>query len=1136
LRPIELTVTGLHSFREKQTVNFDSLCEGGVFGIFGPTGSGKSSLLDAITLALYGRVERAAGSTQGILNHAENELSVALTFDLGIDEPKRFRVERVYKRSKSDGLTIGSCRMLRLDLEEPVVLADKERDVTQQVKDILGLTHDDFTRAVVLPQGKFAEFLSLKGADRRRMLQRLFNMEKYGDRLNDVIKGRLNQATNRLEAIQSGQQELGDASKEALGLAEKAYNNANSEVKVLSDNHQKMKETFENAKQKREWQTALDTLLEKEMTLTAKIPEMEATRERLNKARSAALVMPYVNEYETTEKSLFSARVEKEEAEKTFHEISTIENEKKKEYETISERITQETPIYEERRGKLREAIRINDDIEIKQKGLFQLRSARDEVKNKLEQKEQLILGISKEREEIQGEKDKLRDSLKDLRIDINVREQVAKALAEKNVIENKQASYHEWLEQWKTIKNGLKDNEERTGKEKSILDKSTDGLRNLFSRYEALYYDVSSTKKGLDTVLDWLALKEEDTQKAIQDATINHLAAKLAAQLQDESPCPVCGAIHHPEPAVTSKHDITEELQEKVHFYRQCSQWINKAINTAGANQATIEQRVQQIESLSTSLVPNIHQRKEIHLPDLSAWTIDDLKAWMTSIKGDLQGFKQDVLALDEQLTPLTERFQQASKQYLILSTQHENFEKQESAVSEKVKVLKESLDQQLKNWAVTYPDFDYQKLGETQERMHRLDRKAHDVNEQIEKHAKALEVLEQKKAMVDAEINELHQQFARFDEGVRESSRTLETLLSDYKKAMGDVEGDATQALQHLQDEWTMLKAEEAKKRDEWETAKKERFEVEKHLSNAIALFKSTNKQAEEKGAALVEQLKRTGFSNFQTVKDASLEESAIERYEKLIQQFDQEISQMKNEKESLQLKIGSDPMSVEAFESLQQAFNELGIQRDQALEERAKLHNEWQSLTEKHERFTQLEKERLEMAELQSQLQKLSSIFRGNGFVEYIAEEQMEQISRDASERLGKLTRRRYALEVDSGGGFVIRDDANGGIRRPVSSLSGGETFLTSLALALSLSAQIQLRGEVPLQFFFLDEGFGTLDPELLDTVITALEKLQTERMSIGVISHVPEMQERLVRKLFVEPAEPSGRGSRLHQAII
>src|SRR5690242_11346123 len=99
MKPILLKVAGLQSYREQQEIRFEELTETGLFGIFGPTGSGKSTLLDAITLALYGKVERAAGGTQGIMNHAEDTLSVAFTFELmSAQGPKRYRVERRFKR------------------------------------------------------------------------------------------------------------------------------------------------------------------------------------------------------------------------------------------------------------------------------------------------------------------------------------------------------------------------------------------------------------------------------------------------------------------------------------------------------------------------------------------------------------------------------------------------------------------------------------------------------------------------------------------------------------------------------------------------------------------------------------------------------------------------------------------------------------------------------------------------------------------------------------------------------------------------------------------------------------------------------------------------------------------------------
>ena len=83
MKPICLEIMGLNSFHEPQVIDFERLSETGVFGIFGPTGSGKSSILDALTLALYGTVERASNNTQGILNHAAQQLGVKFTFALG---------------------------------------------------------------------------------------------------------------------------------------------------------------------------------------------------------------------------------------------------------------------------------------------------------------------------------------------------------------------------------------------------------------------------------------------------------------------------------------------------------------------------------------------------------------------------------------------------------------------------------------------------------------------------------------------------------------------------------------------------------------------------------------------------------------------------------------------------------------------------------------------------------------------------------------------------------------------------------------------------------------------------------------------------------------------------------------------
>src|SRR5690625_4400806 len=178
------------------------LCQGGLFGIFGPTGSGKSTVLDAITLALYARVDRAGGDRRGILNHNEDVLFVDFTFETGVGKQRtRYRVERQYKRSGAHNVHVTYSRLMVCDAADQKVLADKDNDVTKRIVEIIGLDFHDFTRAVVLPQGKFAQFLTMKPAERRRMLERLFALEAYGKHLTQRINTRRERVVNTLHHI-----------------------------------------------------------------------------------------------------------------------------------------------------------------------------------------------------------------------------------------------------------------------------------------------------------------------------------------------------------------------------------------------------------------------------------------------------------------------------------------------------------------------------------------------------------------------------------------------------------------------------------------------------------------------------------------------------------------------------------------------------------------------------------------------------------------------------------------------------------------------------------------------------------------------------------------------------------------------
>jgi exonuclease SbcC len=186
----------------------------------------------------------------------------------------------------------------------------------------------------------------------------------------------------------------------------------------------------------------------------------------------------------------------------------------------------------------------------------------------------------------------------------------------------------------------------------------------------------------------------------------------------------------------------------------------------------------------------------------------------------------------------------------------------------------------------------------------------------------------------------------------------------------------------------------------------------------------------------------------------------------------------------------------------------------------------------MTARYQRIQTYQADRQRLAVRKGMADEIAKLLQGDALVAYLAEEHMRYILSDASVRLRLLTNGRYLLKLDESKDFIICDNYNGGLTRPVSSLSGGETFLVSLSLALALSGKIQLNGENPLEFFFLDEGFGTLDPQLLEVVMDSLERLRQANMTIGVISHVPELRNRINRRLMVAPAGMGGEGSKVY----
>ncbi|GGE50226.1 nuclease SbcCD subunit C [Pullulanibacillus camelliae] len=1136
MRPIELSVAGLHSFREKQTIDFTQLVDGGVFGIFGPTGSGKSSLLDAMTLALYGKVERATGNTQGILNHAENEISVAFTFDLGVDAPKRYRVERVYKRAKNDGLTIGSCRLRFLSGETPEVLADKERDVTQAIKDLLGLTHDDFTRAVVLPQGKFADFLTLKGAERRRMLQRLFHLEKYGDRLNEKIRERVTNTERRLEAIEAEEHGLGDASDAALKTSEAKYREAEQAANDYQKQLNDVKQRFDGAKTQWETQQNLLDYEKQEQTLKNEQAEIEQLRQQLKQAERVSKVMPYVSSFEEAKEAALQAEKSLEIIKQQFMESQKAEQVAVAAYEQAQAALIKKQPEYDKEKMALQQAQRVQADLEDRQKQVSALQEQLQQQLQALQEKRQLQnklqAKLNEKKEQLQG----WQVSRQEIAVTSEQREQVQQALADKQQIKNDEQTFKEWQQRLHEAGEKQQAVKERLDTSRRQYTAILEGLLQSFSRYEAIYLRLAETSSKLHMLQDWLAVKESEREEAYQVAYKHALAQQLTRQLVAGEPCPVCGSTHHTKKAEDDLAETSlQQLEDLRRFYKKCQEWIQQTLQTIGSQQAALEQRVQHIQQLEEGHVPNLKAIPTSDPLPVSEWKQEDLKQWINQTSRELKALKQDVLGIDTSLQQQQSAFRSASTNQTKLESEWTALSEQVNDYQRHVEQLNITLQGRYKAWAVNHVGIEIEDLEQLKTDIQAKDQKLQKLQEAMDQLTRQIDEDVQQHETLEKDRLNLEQRYTETRATWNEINRSREALEQQLQEILQGKEINPFAALDQLEKEWQLLQSNEKEAKRALDDIKQQRFTLEKQYSNAQALFQQAVERKQLAEAQLQEQMAQYKFEALTVIQQGYLSDSAIEALRSRIESFDEQYRYLKKEIERLRKRLGAERLTEEDMKKLHNQVTHLEEQRDQSLKLQAALEKEWQSIKEKNQRFKVLEKEKIEFAERHGQLQKLQAVFRGNSFVEFIAEEQLMQISRMASDRLAHLTHGRYAIEVDTSGGFVIRDDANGGIRRPVSTLSGGETFLTSLALALSLSMQVQLRGEVPLQFFFLDEGFGTLDPELLDTVVTALEKLHTENMAIGVISHVPELRERLPKKIFVEPAEASGRGSRIRYVI-
>ena len=994
MKPIRLELREFGPYKD-EIIEWDRIINEPIFLITGKTGSGKSTLFDAITYALYNKTTGGKDVASLRTKTASDKDKTQVNFDFELNG-KRYRIERTlaYLKTGNKNLTSGKVALMQYNYEGLEVIATKEQEVKEKVEELIGLDDKQFCQIIILPQGKFKEFLLSKSSEKKETLRSLFNTyfyQKFVDQLQEQAK------------------------------------------KLDSNNKQKEKELITRFEQ---------------FDIDGELTKFEFLKDE-NFKEINGIILSQENEIETEKKEL--AKLEKNliKSKENFIELSKLNDKflnlednkvkidelnKKDDYFNKLKMEVEKLTELQKRNDKITEYVSLLDkQLQLTKQGKSLL-DEKERYKKDLAMNNELETKLNSMEEKIES----LRKETIDLKFFYNNIDELIVAKSEINIFTNKLEELNQKKESVKEIETSLKSEKENyfeSNEEKNILDSSIGKLKleilkkeqevEKLKEFEKKSSELNDKKLNYEASkkhLEELQVTKEDIEKDVLLLKSNkeqEVLNSFLVKLHEGDDCPLCKQKIEHLPEVTTLVEVDDDIEKSL---QDVTEKVIKLETLLQKDEQDIQNLTTEIKDLEDSInLKAVEQLSQLE---------DELKHETTNLTEVVEGLKKSEVRI-------------------------KGFEKE------------------IENLSVLLKDEDQLKQKQSQAK-NKIDQFENNVNIELEEFKGYYE-------NNIVQINEFDNNYNKFQENNNEL-QIRKTKIETEQKNNEENLLEVTKGIEVIVMNFTKSKL--SKYYNSLEQAKENIKELEKleQYQTQIDEFEDTKK-------IVINSLKQLEEELTNTVRPD------LEEERKKLQDIEDKVSNFIEKMAILTTRLSNNKKLYE------------------------KIHSEYLNL--------------LETSKDTREIIALSDVVSGKtenrkSLETYVQGYYLDLILVAGTKRLLQMTNDRYRFirreEKSKGGGLqgleIEIHDIYLNSTRIISSLSGGELFLASLALALGLAEVIQNEsGGISLETIFIDEGFGSLDAETLDIALTTLIDLQSYGRNIGIISHVSELKERIRPKIEV-----------------